>query len=102
MSLSKKLPIVWDLNEFERFKELIKKIKRRSENLAQNIKNNVKTNLNLIKTNPHLFEVDSLKIGNDGSYRKFICIHLKIAYKIEEDYIIIVRVRLANGEPSEY
>ena len=96
------LAIEWDINEQERFKELIKDIKKRSENLSQRIKDRVKENINLIKQNPLLFESDMLKIDNDGSFRKFNAIHIRIVYKIDSDKIIIVRVRHSASEPTEY
>ncbi len=96
------LPIEWDINEKEEFKALIKDIKKRSEPLAQRIKDKVRENLNHIKLNPQIFEADPLKTFNDGSYRKFTAIHIRIAYKIDPDRIIISRVRHAASEPSEY
>lgn len=98
----KELPIEWDTNERERFKELIKGIKKRSENLAQHIKDKVKENLNHVKQNPQIFEADPLKENNDGSFRKFTAIHIRIVYKIDPYKIIIARVRHAASEPTEY
>ena len=98
----KELPIEWDINERDRFKELIKDIKKRSENLAQRIKDKVKENLNHIKQNPEMFEADSLKTDNDGSYREFNAILVRVVYKIEPNKIIIARVRHSSGEPTEY
>jgi mRNA-degrading endonuclease RelE of RelBE toxin-antitoxin system len=98
----KELPIEWDIDERERFKALIKDIKKRSENLAQLIKDKVKENLNHVKLNPQIFEADPFKENNDGSFRKFTAIHIKIVYKIDPDKIIIARVRHAASEPKAY
>ena len=98
----KELPIEWDVNERERFKEIIKDIKKRSDNLAQRIKNKVKKNLNHIKQNPEMFEADILKTDNDGSYRKFTALHINVVYKIDIDKIIIARVRYSASEPTDY
>ena len=102
MAKKNDLPIEWDTNERERFKELIKDIKKRSVHLAQRIKDEVKENLNRIKKNPEIFEADILKIDNDGTYRKFTAIHIRVVYKIDPSQIIIARVRHASSEPSEY
>lgn len=98
----KGLPIEWDINEKERLKELIKDIKKRSEPLAQRIKDKVKENLSHVKQNSEIFEADSLKENNDGSFRKFTAIQIRIVYKIDSDKIIIARVRHAASEPTEY
>jgi plasmid stabilization system protein ParE len=102
VKLKKELPIEWDINEQERFKELIKDIKLRSERLAQRIKTELKENLNRIKQDPKLFEADSLKLYNDGTYRKFTVILIRVVYKIDTDKIIIARVRYAASEPVNY
>lgn len=81
---------------------MIKDIKKRSEPLAQHIKDKVKENLNHVKQNPQIFESDTLKENNDGSYRKFIAIQIRIVYKVDSDKIIIARVRHAASEPTEY
>lgn len=94
----KELPIEWDVNERERFKELVLEIKKRSEKLAQQIKDKIKQNIHLIKQNPYIFEEDVLKIDNDGSFRKFTVIYVKV----DADKIIIARVRHAASEPTEY
>jgi hypothetical protein len=98
----KELPVEWDINEKERFKELIQEIKKRSVFLAQRIKDGIEQKLNHVKQYPEIFEADALKIGNDGSYRKFTVIHIRLVYKIDPDKIIIARVRHSASEPVEY
>lgn len=102
MAKRKQIPVEWDINERERFKELIKDIKKRSEHLAERIKIKVKESLDFIKENPYIYEADTLKTDNDGSYRKFTAIQIRVVYKIDDDKIIIVRVRHAESEPTEY
>lgn len=96
------LPIEWDINEKERFKEIIQNIKERSPFLAQKIKDKIKKNLINIKAHPLMFEADNLKINKDKTFRKFTVIHIRLVYKIELDKIIIARVRYATSEPTEY
>lgn len=49
-----------------------------------------------------MFEADILKTDNDGSYRKFTALHIKVVYKIDIDKIIIARVRYSASEPTDY
>ncbi|MGL4595993.1 MAG: type II toxin-antitoxin system RelE/ParE family toxin [Bacteroidia bacterium] len=102
MARKRKIPVVWDIQEKIYFKELILEIKSRSENLATQIKERVRESIEQIQYYPMLFEVDSLKVNNDGSYRKFVAIHIRITYKIEPDKIIIVRIRHSASEPLDY
>jgi hypothetical protein len=46
--------IEWDINEKERFKELIKNISKRSKELSEKMKEKVKQNLLLISENPKI------------------------------------------------
>ncbi len=62
----------------------------------------MKENLDHIQQNPKIFEADPLKENNDGSFRKFTAIHIRIVYKIDSHVIIIARVRHAASEPTEY
>lgn len=94
----KQLPIEWDIKEKEHFRELLTEIRSRSERLAQHIKDKVKENLYHIKQNPRCFEADPLKEDNDGSFRKFTAIHIRIVYKIDPDRITIARVRHAASD----
>lgn len=68
MAKKKKTPIVWDVNELGRFKELVEDIKKRSEKLAQRIKDKVKDNLNHVELNPYLFEADLLNVDKDKTF----------------------------------
>jgi plasmid stabilization system protein ParE len=102
MASKKAFKVEWDINEFERFKELVNDTKSRSDSLAKRIVEIVKQNINHIKRHPEMFEQDNLKSNNDGSFRKFNAIHIRIAYKIDHDTIIIARVRHSSSEPFEY
>lgn len=62
----------------------------------------MKESLEHIKKNPEIFEKDPLKANNDGTYRKFNAIHIRVVYKIDGDKIIIVRIRHSSSEPTHY
>lgn len=98
----KSYTIDWDVNEKERFKELIQQIKKRSANLAQHIKDGIRENLNRSMQRPRMFPADPLKEDNDGTFRYFSVIQIKIVYKIDGNRIIIVRVRHSASDPSDY
>lgn len=100
--LKRALPVVWDISEKERLKELIKSIKKRSVDLADRIREELRSDLQRIQQNPYIFEADPLKENNDGDFRKFNVLQLRITYKIDPDKIIILRVRHAASEPIDF
>lgn len=52
--------------------------------------------------NPFIFEHDRFKFDNDGSFRAFEEFKYRVAYKITEDQIRILRIRHTSREPIEY
>lgn len=101
-SSSRKLPIHWNNNEYNRLLELLYAISLRSEPLAIRINRKLIENFRLIETNPFIFEAERLKLNNDGSYRKFTVILVRISYKVEKNHIRVVRVRHTASEPREF
>ncbi len=55
-----------------------------------------------LSTNPERFALDKYKNKNDGSYRYFELYRYRIAYRIYESHIRILRVRSTDQEPREY
>ena len=102
MTSQRELPIIWDTEEFLNFKKLIADIKKRSARLAKHIQADIKGKIKLISKTPYIYEADSLKHNNDGTFRKFTSIHIRIVYKIDIDKIIILRVRHSASEPQNY
>lgn len=98
-SKPRRLPVYWNNNEYNRLLELLNAISVRSQNLSDRILQKILQNVDLISYSPYLFEKDDLKLENDGSYRKFTCILVRVTYKVESNRVIIVRVRHANSEP---
>jgi plasmid stabilization system protein ParE len=51
---------------------------------------------------PQKYPPDKFKKANTGDYRAFEKYSYRVAYKITEQQIIILRVRHVNQEPKEY
>jgi hypothetical protein len=69
---------------------------------AQKVKSEILATTKLISATPELFAVDLLKDNNDGSYRAFFIYSYRIAYKISDGNILILRIRHTSREPEEY
>jgi plasmid stabilization system protein ParE len=95
--------IVWDKIAFEQLKEVYDSLKSdENSSFAVKVKNLIlKTTTELIH-NPEIYEQDRFKLDNDGSYRAFEKHKYRVAYKITETQIRILRVRHTSREPIEY
>ncbi|WP_369427811.1 type II toxin-antitoxin system RelE/ParE family toxin [Membranihabitans maritimus] len=51
---------------------------------------------------PGKYPPDKFKTDNDGSYRAFEKFSYRVAYKIKEKEIAILRIRHVKQEPKEY
>ena len=99
----KTLKVVWDITAQARLKGIIDALAERySAKFIEHIKAEIERHTLYVGRQPKMFPIDSLKTNNDGSYRYFIIPAIRIAYKIEPDIIIILRVRHQSHEPLEY
>ncbi len=84
-------------------KELIEHLSERySPMFIKLIKDEIEKNTKLISLRPRIFPQDILKVNNDGNYRYFNIPAIRVAYKIESNRIIVLRVRHQSQEPVAY
>lgn len=90
----KRLKVIWHVDAQTHLKELIEHLSERySPMFIKLIKDEIEKNTKLISLRPRIFPQDILKVNNDGNYRYFNIPAIRIAYKIETDQIIVLRVR---------
>lgn len=95
--------LVWDKEALAHLKEIYNFLKKGNDfAFANEVKNAIlKTTQDLVK-NPYIFEQDRFKFDNDSTFRAFETFKYRIAYKITEKQIRILRVRHTSREPIEY
>ncbi len=94
--------VKWNLNAFKTFEKAIIYIKQDSIINAENVRIRINTEIDTIVNNPLKHPIDKYKKINDGSYRAFEIYHYRIAYKISNAQIIILRFRSTHQEPKTY
>lgn len=95
--------LVWDKEALDDFKIVFCFLKT-GDNLtyANEVKKTILKTVRGLLDNPFIFEQDRFKFDNDGSFRAFVAFHYRVAYKITENQIRILRIRHTSREPIEY
>ena len=100
--VKKKRQVLWDAEAVNNLKEIFDYIKVDSLLAANKVKSEILTIIRLLPTNPEMFAADRLKLKNDASYRAFHIYSYRIAYRITDENILILRIRHTSREPEEY
>jgi plasmid stabilization system protein ParE len=69
---------------------------------AEKVKKDILRSTRHLPANPEMYPPDKYRNNNNGSFRAYELHHYRIAYRITEKEIIIVRVRHTGMEPKTY
>jgi len=69
---------------------------------AEKVKKEILSSTRVLTTNPEMYPLDKYRKNNDGSFRAYELHRYRIAYRITEKEVIIVRVRHTSVEPKKY
>lgn len=98
-----KRTLVWDKIALTHLKEIYDYLKTENNLLyAKEVKDTILKTTKELLEQPNLYEQDRFKLDNDGSFRAFEKFKYRIAYKITEKQIRILRVRHTSREPIKY
>jgi plasmid stabilization system protein ParE len=97
-----KRSILWDDEAKLYFKQAIQYIKQESPQGAVIVKRAIMDQIDILKNDPEIYEVDRFKINNDGSYRAVTVYSYRITYIITPAQILILRVMHTSQNPILY
>lgn len=100
--VEKKRKVVWDIKAKEHLQNIYLYIKKNSISSAQKVKKEILTIVRKLPQNPEIFPPDRFKQDNPGNYRAFEKHNYRIAYKLTDTEIRILRIRHTKQEPLEY
>jgi plasmid stabilization system protein ParE len=69
---------------------------------AEKVKKDIWLSIRKLPAHPEMFPPDKYRLNNDGSLRAYELNRCRIAYRITEEEIIIVRVHHTSMEPKQY
>ena len=100
--VKKAFKVIWSDRAKNQLKDIYSFIKKDSPQGANLVKNKILESTKTLVTGSIIYEADSLKNNNHGNYRAYTIYSYRITYKIEKDFILILRVRHTSREPLEY
>lgn len=102
MVKSKFHKVIWSNIAKDQLKEIFKYIKKDSLQAAEHVKAKILESTKSLETGITIYQADILKDNNNGGYRAYTIFSYRITYKIEKDFVYILRVRHTSREPLEY
>ncbi len=94
--------VIWPLKTQNQLAQIVKYITLDSYQNAEKIKNEILASTRKLAVNEAMHPLDKYKRDNDGSFRAYELHHYRIAYRITEKKIIIVRIRHSSMVPKTY
>lgn len=96
------MKVTWGFEAKEQLREIYGHIRKESAQGAKKVKDAILARARELPSNPYMYEQDKYKIDNPGNYRAFVVYSYRIAYKVTEENILILRIRHTSREPLEY
>jgi len=94
--------IVWNKSPSKNFASELKRISAQSFQNAEIVENAVLSAIEKIKAQPERYPADKYKTTNNGNFRAFETHSYRVAYRITDTEIRILRIRHVKQEPKTY
>ncbi len=94
--------VLWNATARKQLKNIYEYIQEQSVQNAQKVLLEIMEAAENLQTNPESFGLDKYKKNNDGTYRHLEIYRYRLAYRIYEANIRILRIRSTDQEPLDY
>src|SRR5438132_1025195 len=94
--------VIWPARAQTQLQEVYEYLLKSSYQNAEKIKEGILASTRELATRPEIHPPDKYRRENDGSFRAYELHRYRIAYRVMEKQIIIVRVRHTSMEPLYY
>lgn len=104
MVKTKLFTIVWDRIALNHFKEILDFLSKQNSQAPKIVKEGVLSQLDDVKKNALIFEVDKLKDNPNKEFRAFVIYSYRVTYqiKVADKEIRVLRIRHTSREPFGY
>lgn len=96
--------IVWSIDALEQLEDIHFYIffESKSIGIADKVTETIFDSTDVLKTSPDVYELDSQKQKNDGSFRAYFVYNYKISYRISINEIQILRIKHSARKPKNW
>ena len=94
--------VIWPKTVQDQLAKAYKYILKDSNQNAEKVRKDILASTHKLVANPEIYPLDKYRKNNDGSFRAYELHRYRIAYRITEKQIIIVRVRHSKRIPKVY
>jgi len=94
--------VIWNATAKRQVRKIYDYIQQESLQNAKKVILGIAEATEKLNANPDRFALDKYKRNNDGSYRYFELYRYRVAFRIYNTHIRILRVRSTDQEPLEY
>lgn len=94
--------VLWDKAVYTDLQKVYNRIKNDSLTTAEKVRDGILMITQRLPENPEKYPPDKFKKDNKGDFRAFEKYSYRIAYKITDEEIVILRLRQVKQEPKEY
>ena len=98
----KKKLVAWDKPAYASLQRAYDYVKEDSLVNAERVREGILKTTKGLSDHPEKYPPDKFKKANAGNYRAFEKYSYRVAYKITESKIIILRIRHVKQEPKDY
>ncbi len=94
--------IIWSKTAQNQLEKIYFYLLKESKNdrISNKIIDIVYNSVSILSTNWEIYELDEMKISNNGDYRAFEIYSYRISYKITSGAIPVLRIRHSNRSPK--
>ena len=100
--VEKEYEVLWNDTAIRHVRNIYDYIQEQSLQNASKVVDEILAATESLKTNPERFAADKYKKNNDGSFRYFEIYQYRVAFRIHNAHIRILRVRSTDQEPLPY
>lgn len=97
-----KKSLVWDIEASVHLEAIYLYLKEQAPTSAQKIINAIFSEIRKLPLPPEIYELDRFKLNNNGEFRAFEIYNYRIAYRVFDSEIRILRLRQSSREPKTY
>lgn len=94
--------ISWDKQAAIQFRKALNFIRKDSFLNAEKVRREILKKIDELLQSPEKYSLDKYKINNNGNYRAFELYHYRVSYFVNQETIIITRIRHTSMEPENY